>query len=259
MTWLSGWLPTEQHRSTRSTLTLRTERSVPPTRLRGVSTGRSTTPIRRHANRFGARVGGLELPVRSNVVSTTVAGSKLALSKTCPKTATVGDTIECVLTASNTGPSVARGVTIVDLGAPGMTVLGDPWVGDIDPGAVVSTTVKVRVDESGDITNTASIVGTGTTATAVVSVSPTATTTTTTTSTTTSSTVPETATSTTTVAAAPASTTTTVAVGSTPEGAPSGLAWTGLNTGALAVVALTCIAAGAAAAGAAYAYAARRR
>ena len=196
-----------------------------------------------YANRFGARVGGLELPVRSNVVSTTVAGSKLALSKTCPKTATVGDTIECVLTASNTGPSVARGVTIVDTGAPGMTVLDDPWVGDIDPGAVVSTTVKVRVDESGDITNTASIVGTGITATAVVSVSP-AVTTTTTTSTTTSSTVPETATSTTTVAAAPASTTTTVAVGSTPEGAPSGLAWTGLNTGLLAAVAAVFIAAG---------------
>ncbi len=98
------------------------------------------------------------------------AFADVGVTKSCPATATAGETLTCTLVLTNQGPSLARSVDIKDILPPGLTYLsgsvsqgactsGICQVGDMDVDQTITAVITAAIDSdmTGVITNTAQV------------------------------------------------------------------------------------------------------
>ena len=98
------------------------------------------------------------------------AFADVGVTKSCPATATAGETLTCTLVLTNQGPSIARSVDVKDILPPGLTDLsgsvsqgacasGICQVGDMDVDQTITAVITAAIasDITGVITNTAQV------------------------------------------------------------------------------------------------------
>ncbi len=119
----------------------------------------------------GSDVADPDLTNNSDDADTSVVGlADLSVTKDCPPTAVAGETVECTVMVTNSGPSTARDVDVKDILPAGLTwVSGTPsqgacvagicQFGDVSAGATVTAvlTIGVGSDVLGDVTNTVQV------------------------------------------------------------------------------------------------------
>ena len=106
---------------------------------------------------------------RDTITVQVTAPADLSVAKTGPASASIGDTLRYLLTVHNGGPYAAAAVTLVDSLPDGLTALGASrgasvggrvvsWsLGDMEPGASRTDTVRARVERSGAYVNVAAV------------------------------------------------------------------------------------------------------